>query len=305
MKTPEFIVPAVTVFDEKGSIDLEANKKVWEGLVERGVDGILLHGSNGEFFTLSIDERREMIAAASKVTSGKARLIVGTGCNSVDETVKVSKMALEAGADSVMIITPYYFGLGEQGIIEYLCACASQISGDVFLYNFPARTGNDITAKVVCEVVKKCPNVVGIKDTVTEMGHTRAIIEAVADIAPDFIIYSGFDENFAHNVLAGGNGCIAAIANIYPELTHAWVEAAKAKDWERASKIQRAIDQLASVYDVAPLFVPAVKYAMSLRGLPVTTICRSTVLQLTDDQKSQIETLVKNAEATVEKEQLL
>lgn len=305
MKSLEFIVPAVTVFDEKGGVDLEANKKVWEGLIERGVDGILLHGSNGEFFTLSFEERQELVRACAEVAKGKVRLIVGTGCNSVDETVKVSKMALEAGADSVMIVTPFYFGLGEQGIIEYFCACAGQIDGDVFLYNFPARTGNDITGNIVREVVKRCPNVVGIKDTVTEMGHTRCVLEAIEDVKPDFIVYSGFDENFAHNVLAGGNGCIAAIANIYPELTHAWVEAARNSDWERVEKIQHAIDKLASVYEVAPLFVPAVKYAMSLRGLPVTTTCRSTVLPLTDDQKAQIESIIKNAEETAQKEQLL
>lgn len=305
MRKPEFIVPVVTVFDERGQVDLEANIQVWNGLIERGVDGILLHGSNGEFFTLSAAERTQLIEAAVAATRGKVKLIVGTGTNAVDETVALSNRALELGADAVMVITPFYFGLGHQGIVEYFCAVASQIEGDVMLYNFPARTGNDIDADAVRQIVTRCPNVVGIKDTVTDMGHTRAILEILADVAPEFIVYSGFDENFAHNGLAGGNGCIAALANIYPELTHAWAEALGSADWELVEKIQHVIDKLADVYTVAPLFVPAVKYAMSVRGLPVKPICRSTVLELTDDQKAQVEAILDNARQIIESQDLL
>ena len=305
MRKPEFIVPVVTVFDERGQVDLEANIQVWNGLIERGVDGILLHGSNGEFFTLSADERTQLIEAAVDATRGKVKLIVGTGTNAVDETVALSNRALELGADAVMVITPFSFGLGHQGIVEYFCAVASQIEGDVMLYNFPARTGNDIDADAVRQIVTLCPNVVGIKDTVTDRGHTRAILEILADVAPEFIVYSGFDENFAHNGLAGGNGCIAALANIYPELTHAWAEALGVADWERVEKIQHVIDKLADVYTVAPLFVPAVKYAMSVRGLPVKPICRSTVLELTDDQKAQVEAILDNARQIIESQDLL
>lgn len=305
MRKPEFIVPVVTVFDEQGQVDLEANIQVWNGLIERGVDGILLHGSNGEFFTLSAAERTQLIEAAVAATRGKVKLIVGTGTNAGDETVALSNRALELGADAVMVITPFYFGLGHQGIVEYFCAVASQIEGDVMLYNFPARTGNDIDADAVRQIVTRCPNVVGIKDTVTDMGHTRAIIETLADVAPEFIVYSGFDENFAHNGLAGGNGCIAALANIYPELTHAWAEALGSADWELVEKIQHVIDKLADVYTVAPLFVPAVKYAMSVRGLPVKPICRSTVLELTDDQKAQVEAILDNARQIIESQDLL
>ena len=289
----------------QGKVDLEANTQVWNDLIDRGVDGILLHGSNGEFFTLSRDERLQLIGAAAAATHGRAKLIVGTGTNAVDETVELSRQALALGADAVMVITPFYFGLGHQGIAEYFCAVASQIDGDVMLYNFPARTGNDIDADAVRQIVTRCPNVMGIKDTVTDMGHTRAILEAIADVAPDFIVYSGFDENFAHNALAGGNGCIAALANIYPELTHAWAAALGASDWERVEKIQHVIDKLADIYTVAPLFVPAVKYAMSVRGLPVQPICRSTVLPLTDEQKGQIETILDNARQIIEAQDLL
>lgn len=305
MKKAEFIVPVVTVFDERGEIDLDANVRVWEELIERGVDGILLSGSNGEFFTLSGEERARLTEAAAAVTKGRVKLIVGTGANAVAETVGLSRQALDLGADAVMVITPFYFELGHQGVVEYLCSVAGQIEGDVMLYNFPDRTGNDIDADVVRQIVTRCPNVVGIKDTVTDMGHTRAILEAVEEISPDFIVYSGFDENFAHNALAGGNGCIAALANIYPELTHAWTVALGEGDWKRVEGIQRVVDKLAGIYTVAPLFVPAVKYAMSYRGLSVRPVCRTTVLPLTGEQRGRIEAILDDAQRVIEAHGLL
>lgn len=305
MRKPEFIVPVVTVFDEYGRIDLGANVRVWEELIERGVDGILLCGSNGEFFALSAEERFQLTEAAAAVTNGRVKLIVGTGANAVAETVELSRRALDVGADAAMVITPYYFGLGHQAIVEYLCGVASQVEGDVMLYNFPDRTGNDIDADAVCQIVARCPNVVGIKDTVTDMGHTRAIIEAMEDVAPAFSVYSGFDENFAHNGLAGGNGCIAALANVYPELTHAWTVALGEGDWKRVEGIQHTIDKLADIYAVAPLFVPAVKYAMSCRGLPAGTACRSTVVPLTEEQKGRIEATLDKVQRIVEAQALL
>lgn len=305
MRTPEFIAPVVTAFDERGRVDLDANVRVWNELIGRGVDGILLHGSNGEFFTLSAEERTRLVESAAAVTEGKVKLIVGTGANTVAETVTLSRRALELGADAVMVITPFYFALGHRGIVEYLCSVASQIEGDVMLYNFPDRTGNDIDADAVRQIVARCPNVVGIKDTVTDMSHTRMIVEAAMDAAPGFQVYSGFDENFAHNALVGGNGCIAALANIYPELTQAWAEALGEGDWKRVEGIQHVIDKLSDIYTVAPLFIPAVKYAMSYRSLPVTTACRSTVLPLTAEQEELIEAILDDTRQTIEAQELL
>lgn len=305
MRTPEFIAPVVTAFDKRGRVDLDANVRVWNELIGRGVHGILLHGSNGEFFTLSAEERTQLVESAAAVTEGKVKLIVGTGANTVAETVTLSRRALELGADAVMVITPFYFALGHRGIVEYLCSVASQIEGDVMLYNFPDRTGNDIDADAVRQIVARCPNVVGIKDTVTDMSHTRMIVEAAMDAAPGFQVYSGFDENFAHNALVGGNGCIAALANIYPELTQAWAEALGEGDWKRVEGIQHVIDKLSDIYTVAPLFIPAVKYAMSYRGLPVTTACRSTVLPLTAEQEELIEAILDDTRQTIEAQELL
>lgn len=306
MKTPEYITPAITLFAEDGTLDAEANVALWKRQVENGIDGILIEGSNGEFYTMDVDERVALAKLA--VDSGVAaetKVIVGTGCNSIDATVDLSNRVLATGIKTVMVVPPFYFVLGREALLQYYKELASRVDGDIFLYNFPARTGNDLDAGIVVELVQSCPNIIGIKDTVTEMGHTRAIIDAVADIRPDFIVYSGFDENFAHNVLAGGNGCIAALGNVFPELVYAWAESVADKDFDRIEKIQHIIDGAAKIYEVAPLFVPAIKYAVSQRGLAISQVCRCTPLALTASQKEEIERILSDAEAQIAKNSLL
>lgn len=300
MKKSEFIVPVITAFDENGKIDADANVTVWKRLVANQVDGILITGSNGEFFTLTPEERVSLarLAVESGITS-ETTVIVGTGCNSLDATVELSNQVLAVGIDAVMVVPPFYFQLGREATLRYFQQLAARVEGKIFLYNFPARTGNDLDASLVAELVATCPNIIGIKDTVTEMGHTRAIIEATKEVRPDFIVYSGFDENFAHNALAGGNGCIAALANVYPELTHAWTVAVDSKDLDRIEAIQQIVDALAEIYDVAPLFVPVIKYAVSCRGVDITTVCRSTPLELTDEQKQHAERILARADAQI------
>lgn len=306
MKTPEYITPTITLFSRDGSLDIEANVALWKYQLESGIDGILIEGSNGEFYAMDTDERVSLAKAAVESGIAKAmKVIVGTGCNSLDATVDLSNRVLATGIKTVMVVPPFYFALGREGLLQYYKELAARVDGNIFLYNFPARTGNDLDAGIVAELVGSCPNIIGIKDTVTEMGHTRAIIEAVADIRPDFIVYSGFDENFAHNILAGGNGCIAALGNVFPGLVHAWAKAMGDKDLERVEKIQRAIDVAAEIYEVAPLFVTAMKFAVSQRGLNISQTCRCTPLALTESQKAHIENVLSAVEAQIAKDGLL
>ena len=107
----------------------------------------------------------------------------------------------------------------------------------------------------------------GIKDTVATMGHTRGIIQKVKKEYPDFMVYSGFDEFFGHNVLSGGDGCVAGLSNFAPDVASAYVAAARADDLKKMEQCQQQVDGLMAIYDVAPQFIPTIKKAMVLRGL--------------------------------------
>lgn len=262
-----YITPAVTPMLPDGEIDPDSARQLYRHLVTGGVDGILILGSIGEFFGFRMDQKKALILCAKEAIAGKCKFIVGTTSMVFDEIVELSNYALEQGADAVMIIPPYYFHFTDESVYEYYDMLAKEIHGDIYLYNFPERTGYDISAQVVKKLALAHMNIIGIKDTISGVDHTRELIKQVKEVRPDFEIYSGFDDNFAHNVLCGGNGCVAGLSNLYPELTSSFADAMRKSDLQRAATCQRCIDRLMDIYSVGKPFVPFIKAALAEKGI--------------------------------------
>ena len=266
-----YLTPAITLFREDGSLDLESQGKLFDNLIEKGVDGILVEGSSSEFFAMPMDERREMARFAIERVDHRVKLIIGTSSMVADEIVDFSNYCLEQGADAVMILPPYYFRFGAEALLQYYDRLAGKINGPIYIYNFPANTGTSVPAETVLQLAQMHSNIVGIKDTIPGMDHTRELIKVVKAHIPSFEIYSGFDDNFAHNVLAGGNGCIGALSNVVPEVCSAWVKAFRENDLEGIAKGQQTIDRLMDLYSIRSPFLPVIKEACKLRGIAATS----------------------------------
>lgn len=273
MKKAEYLTPVITAFDKNGNIDENANKAVYDYLIDRGVDGIVVMGSTGEFFAMTMEQKKLLIDVAVSHINKRVKCYIGTGCMSAKETIELSNYALNRGADAVMIIGPYYFSMGERQIEAYYDQIAPQINGPIFIYNYPGGSGYDMTPAVTLSLLKKYKNITGYKETVDNFSHTRSVIEAVKEEFPDFIVYSGFDENLVHTMLSGGNGCIGGLSNIAPEVCAAWVKAINDKDLEMIEVFQKKINALMAFYAVEQPFLPAMKHAMILRGLPLDAHC--------------------------------
>lgn len=289
----KWITPAVTAFDAQGKVDMSANEKIYDYLIEGGMDGILLLGSIGEFFAISMEEKKRLIQGALKHIDKRVTTYVGTNCMILEDCIALSNYALEQGADGVMVISPYYFNLPRESVIHFYDEVAEHVNGSVLLYNFPDRTGYDLSPDVILELVRKHDNIVGIKDTVGTMGHTRAIIQTVKKEFPDFMVYSGFDEFFGHNLLSGGNGCVAGISNFVPKLASAYADAAREDNLAEMTKYQQKIDSLMKIYDIGEQFVPIIKEAMIQMGVELSPYCAEPLLAATEEEKKQINKLLK------------
>ena len=266
-----YLTPAITLFHEDGTLDFESQAKLFNNLIEKGVDGILVEGSSSEFFAMPMDQRREMAKFAIEQVDHRVKLIIGTSHMVADEIVSFSNYCLEAGADAVMILPPYYFHFGHEALLQYYDRLARQIHGPIYIYNFPDNTGYTIPAETVVQLARLHSNIVGMKDTVSGMDHTRELIKQVKSRVPSFEIYSGFDDNFAHNVLSGGDGCIGALSNVVPEICAAWARAFRENDLEGIAEGQRCIDRLMDLYAVRSPFLPVIKEAVRLRGLAASS----------------------------------
>jgi len=271
---PKWLTPVVTAFDAQRRIDFEANAGIYDHLIKSGIDGIVVMGSCGEFFFMTHEEKKELLKFAVRHINKRAQLLIGAGSMLIDEQIDIANCAYETGANAVMIISPYYFKLSKESIYLYYDTIAKSTKVNIYIYNFPARTGYDVTPEITLDLVRNNPNIIGYKDTVTEMGHTRAVINTVCSEFPNFEVYSGFDEFFAHNVMSGGAGAIGGISNFAPEICVEWVMAVREGDFGKSAKLQRAINELMSIYEIESSFIPAIKKAMILTGIKMEEYCR-------------------------------
>lgn len=291
----KYITPAVTPI-KNGKIDFDSCERLYNHLIAGGVDGILILGSIGEFFALTMEEKKKLIAFAHEVVADRVELIVGTTSMIYSEIVELSNYCYSIGVKSTMIIPPYYFHFNADEIYNYYSCLASDLNGDFYLYNFPDRTGYEIPVSVIKKLANDHKNIIGIKDTISGVDHTREIIKAVKVDRPDFKVYSGFDDNFLHNVMCGGDGCIAGLSNLYPELTSAWVKAVNDSDLKCAAEIQKKIDKLMDIYSVGKPFVPFIKEALYINGIISSNEATKPMPKVTSEQTEALKKIMRGYE---------
>lgn len=287
-----YTTPAVTPMLPEGGVDFASCERLYAHLIRGGMDGILVMGSIGEFFSLTMEEKKELIRVARKAVGRETELIAGTTSLVFREIVELSNFALKEGADAVMIIPPYYFCFDDAGVFRYYDELAQAIDGKIYIYNFPDRTGYTVSPAVLRDLAAKHGNIVGVKDTVGGVDHTREIIKAVRPVRNDFLVYSGFDDNFAHNVLCGGNGCISGLSNLFPELFSAWVKAMKGGDMKTSAACQRMVDSLMDVYNVGFPFVPAIKEGLVQKGVISHGVPSKPMRALNGEEKKTLASLL-------------
>lgn len=290
----QYLTPVVTIFEKDGvTPDWEANGRVHDFIIENGIDGLVLMGSTGEFFAMSMETQKAYIDFAARTLTGRTRVFIGTTRMQIDETVELCNYAVSRGLTEVMVVSPYYFRLPEVALEAYYSEIASRTKAQIFLYNFPDRTCHDLTPGLVSRLAAKYENIVGIKDTVINMNHTSDILSAVKTVRPDFQVFSGYDDNLVHNHLSGGAGCIGGLSNLIPERCAAWTKAVREGNMEEIGYWQEYFNDAMALYKVCMPFVPAMKYAMNLRGISVNETCSKPILPPDEKQKKEIEELLK------------
>lgn len=290
----QFLTPVVTIFQADGlTPDWEANKKVHNFLIENGVDGLVLMGSTGEFFSMTLDTQKAYIDFAAETLLGRTRVLIGASRMQLDETVELCNYAVIRGLEEVMIVSPYYFRLPEQTLEHYYSQIAQRTQARIFLYNFPDRTGHDLTPELICRLAQAHENIVGVKDTVLNMEHTSRILRAVKPVRPDFQVFSGFDDNLVHNAMGGGAGCIGGLSNLIPHKCAAWCQAIRQGDLAGMTQWQRYFNDAMALYDICTPFIPAVKYAMTRIGLPVSETCSAPILPASPAQRAALDALME------------
>ena len=274
--------PSITPMDNDGKIDLNGLSQHLKRLTEAKIDVILLMGSIGEFASFTLEERLLLIREARAMSSLKMVANVSSTCQ--NDVLLMAQEAYRADYDAVMILPPYYYGQTAKQLLSYFRQLGQKLSGKWFAYNFPARTGCDLTPELVATLAAEFPNFAGIKDTVDCQSHTRSMIQTTRAVREDFAVLSGYDEYYIPNLLAGGAGVISGLNNVMPELFVSAREAFKQGDLTALRDIQDQIGTYMSIYAIGEDFVTTIKTVVSRKFGYCTGVSRNAGGELNEGE---------------------
>jgi 4-hydroxy-tetrahydrodipicolinate synthase len=253
----------VTPFTEDGAnVDLKALEELVETQIAGRVSGIVPCGTTGEAPTLSDEEQRLVIKRTAQIAAGRVPVLAGAGTFSTSKTIHGCQAALEAGADAVMVVMPYYNRPSQAGLVEHIVQVAVAVRGPVVLYNIPVRTGVDLGAEATEKICERAPNVVGIKDATGNVLRCQDIVRRLGDRLP---IMSGDDSLTLPMMACGARGVISVASNLLPKPVGEVTRLALAGQWDAARRAHLA---LLPVYEA--MFIEAspapIKFAISQKG---------------------------------------
>jgi 4-hydroxy-tetrahydrodipicolinate synthase len=252
----------VTPFTPDGSaIDWAAHEKLVEAQIEGGVSGLVPCGTTGETPTLTDAEHLEMVRRTVRVAGGRVQVIAGTGTSSTKKTIEVSTLALEAGADAVMIVMPYYSRPSEEGLVRHAEAVASAVEGSVVLYDVPARAGVALGLPALGRILSSRKNVVGLKDASANVLQCQEICRT----HDRFSVLSGDDALTVPMMSVGAAGVISVTSNLYPKELSAVVDKMLHGDVAGARAAHFRLLPVHHALFLEPSPAP-VKAALALRG---------------------------------------
>ena len=275
-------VALVTPMNADGSVNFEKMKELIEFQIANDTDALIICGTTGEATTISDEDQIECVRFAKEVAAGRVPVIAGAGSNDTAHCIELAQACEKAGADGVLLVTPYYNKATQKGLILHYTAVAESINIPIILYNVPGRTGCNIAPKTVAELAK-VKNIVAVKEA---SGNLSQVAEIAALVGPDFDIYSGNDDQILPVLSLGGKGVISVLSNVAPKQTHDMVAKFFEGDIQGSIKLQLdAIELIGALFcEVNPI---PVKTALNLMGYEVGA-CK---LPLCDMEPKNLETL--------------
>lgn len=268
-------VALITPFKENGEVNFEKLEELVEEQITGGTDAIIACGTTGESSTMTHEEDDEVIRFICKKVNHRIPVIAGTGSNCTREAVSKSIAAEKAGADGLLVVTPYYNKATQKGLIQHFTTIANAVSIPVILYHIPGRTGVTMKPETIVTLCKEVPNIVGVKEA---SGDFSAIAEIMHLSGGEIDVYSGNDDQIVPLLAMGGKGVISVLSNVAPRQTHEICASFFRGDVETSRRMQlEALPLINALFcEVNPI---PVKAAMNLMGkevgpmrLPLTTM---------------------------------
>ncbi|AZB42992.1 4-hydroxy-tetrahydrodipicolinate synthase [Bacillus sp. FJAT-42376] len=278
----------VTPFDLAGNIDFKKTAKLIQYLISNGTESIVVGGTTGESPTLTSEEKAALFQYTVKEVNGRIPVIAGTGSNDTRASIELTKKAEEAGADAVMLVTPYYNKPSQEGIFQHYKAIAESTKLPVMIYNVPGRTVVKMTAETIIRLAE-IPNITAVKDA---SGDLELISEVIEKTSSEFDVYCGDDSLTLPVMAIGGTGIVSVASHVIGSEMQEMIRAFLQGDIKQAGDIHRKILPVMNEMFAAPSPAP-VKTALQMAGMDVGSV-RLPLLPLTESERNSLLTVMNS-----------
>jgi 4-hydroxy-tetrahydrodipicolinate synthase len=284
------IPPLVTPIRD-GAVDYDTYAELVEFQIKDGSHGILVNGTTAEPSTLTIDERNRLVDIAVDVTSKRVPVVAATGSQSLLETRQLTEHAARAGADSLLIVTPYYIRPPQRGLIAYYLEIASISQLPWMVYHIPGRAAVSVTLDTLKELRERSPHFVGMKHAVNDLAFAS---ECIAALGADFHIFVGLEELSFPMMAVGACGLMNAVGNLRPHVLSDLCEAVWTNDLSRARALHQALLEInqAVFFDTNPI---PIKYMMRRLGLLPANEHRLPNVPATPELEKRLDNVLRRA----------
>ena len=282
-------VAIITPMKENREVNFDKLGELIEEQIKNNTDSIIICGTTGEASTLTHEEHLECIRYCCDKVAKRIPVVAGTGSNCTETAIYLSTEAQKAGADGLLVVTPYYNKATQNGLYEHYKMVASSVDLPIIMYNVPSRTGCNILAPTAARIFKDIDNVVGIKEAT---GSISQVAKLMSLTNGEIDLYSGNDDQIVPILSLGGKGVISVLANVAPANTHEIVASYLAGDIKKSTKMQLdAIELVDALFcEVNPI---PVKTAMNLMGWEVGPL-RMPLTPMEPANVEKLKTAMKN-----------
>jgi len=282
--------PVVTPFVD-GAVDLETFAALVDRQIALGSHGVVVTGTTGEPSSLSIDERIELLRVAIATARGKIPVVAATGSQSYADTLTLTINAEKAGADAVLVVTPYYIRPPQQGLVEYFVALGRCTALPLLIYHIPGRAAVSVTVNTVARIADQLPTLVGIKHAVNDL---EFVTEVLARCGHEFRVFCGLEALSLPMLVVGAAGVMNAVGNIAPDRVAALCNAVAAANLAEARRLHDELFDLnqAIFFDTNPI---PLKYMMAKLGLLPRADVRLPLVPAADEQRARLDEVLRRA----------
>jgi len=284
------IPPLITPF-RNNKVDYDAYAGLVEFQVKNGSHGILVNGTTSEPASLTVDERNRIVDVAIEAASGKLPIVAATGSQNLQETTALSKHAEDAGADALLIVTPYYTRPPQRGLVEYYKVLGNQTSLPWMIYHIPGRAAVSVSLDTLEQISQSCPNFVGMKHAVDDLGFAS---ECLDHFGMDFRIFVGLEDLSYPMMAVGACGLMNAVGNLQPKKLAKMCEAVWAGELKKAQRFHYDMFEInqAVFYDTNPI---AIKYMMKKLKIMPKNEHRLPMAPATKELEKRLDNVMKRA----------